>query len=451
MEEAEYSSGQRGVWRRRAARAVTALLAVYTIAVAVKIAVQTDRFQVNFQPYYYAALAFSQGQNPYDSEVTHELAGGRFVLPYAYPPLSLNLLRPFALAGYETSYRCFLALKCAALVLCLWLWQRKFLGSGVDNVFLFVCLIGFNYAIYWDIHAGNISFLAQTVLWLGLYAYVRGRLGWFIVLTAGASIFKYTPGFFLVLLLLVEGRKKWGWCAAGSAAFVLLHGASYVLYPELMPEFLKNIGEIQGLVPVEAGPVENFAGAPATWPLIKTLLTNLGGKLSLSVPHALPVLTFAALALTVCGITWVTMRRYPSAEPRERNLLLVVFACLVYLMLTPRLMVGEYAVGLLPAYYLIRRMRYVNASLLLVALMVPAPITGRSPGFKFLVETCTNYYPLLTVYAIWALGVYAHWRLRSDPCDGPGFTGRAREHRVDEVDGMDAPAFNDSAGGEFDE
>ena len=123
-------AGQQGVWRRRAARAVTALLAVYAIAVAVKIAVQTDRFQVNFQPYYYAALAFNQGQNPYDSEVTHALAGGRFVLPYAYPPLSLNLLRPFALAGYETSYRCFLALKCAALVLCLWLWQRKFLEGA---------------------------------------------------------------------------------------------------------------------------------------------------------------------------------------------------------------------------------------------------------------------------------------------------------------------------------
>jgi hypothetical protein len=439
-------AGQQGVWRRRAARAVTALLAVYAIAVAVKIAVQTDRFQVNFQPYYYAALAFNQGQNPYDSEVTHALAGGRFVLPYAYPPLSLNLLRPFALAGYETSYRCFLALKCAALVLCLWLWQRKFLGRGVDNVFLFVCLIGFNYAIYWDIHAGNISFLAQTVLWLGLYAYVRGRLGWFIVLTAGASIFKYTPGFFLVLLLLVEGRKKWGWCAAGGAVFVLLHGASYVLYPELMPEFLKNIGEIQGLVPVEAATVENFAGAPATWPLIKTLITRLSAKLAIPAPSALPVLVFAGVALTVCGITWVTVRRYPCSEPGERNRMLVVFACLVYLLLTPRLMVGEYAVGLLPAYYIIRRMRYVNASLLLVALMIPVPITGRSPGFKFLIETCTNYYPLLTVYAIWALGVYAHWTMHSDPCDGPGLTGRALERPEDAARGCSDPHRESSAG-----
>jgi len=74
-------AGQQGVWRRRAARAVTALLAVYAIAVAVKIAVQTDRFQVNFQPYYYAALAFNQGQNPYDSEVTCVFRRFRPVVP----------------------------------------------------------------------------------------------------------------------------------------------------------------------------------------------------------------------------------------------------------------------------------------------------------------------------------------------------------------------------------
>ena len=40
-----------------------------------------------------------------------------------------------------------------------------------------------------------------------------------------------------------------------------------------------------------------------------------------------------------------------------------------------------------------------------------------APGFKFLIETC-NYYPLLTVYAIWALGVYAHWTMHSDPAMG---------------------------------
>jgi len=230
------------------------------------------------------------------------------------------------------------------------------------------------------------------------------------------------------------------------AVFVLLHGASYVLYPELMPEFLKNIGEIQGLVPVEAATVENFAGAPATWPLIKTLITRLSAKLAIPAPSALPVLVFAGVALTVCGITWVTVRRYPCSEPGERNRMLVVFACLVYLLLTPRLMVGEYAVGLLPAYYIIRRMRYVNASLLLVALMIPAPITGRSPGFKFLIETCTNYYPLLTVYAIWALGVYAHWTMHSDPCDGPGLTGRALERPEDAARGCSDPHRESSAG-----
>jgi hypothetical protein len=386
---------------------------VYALAVVIKIAVQTDRFQVDFQPYYYAALAFSRDQNPYDSEVTRELAGGEFVLPYVYPPLTLNLLRPFALGSFETSYRCFLALKCVALGLCLWLWQRKFLGSGTDNLFLFVCLIGFNYAIYWDLHSGNISFLAQTVLWLGLYAYVRGWLGCFVALTVGASLFKYTPGFFLVLLLFVEGRKKWGWCAVGGAAFILLHGASYVLYPQLMPWFQENIGQIQGLVRVEGGPVENFAGAPATWPLVKTLFTNLGEKLSLSILNGLPVLVFGASALALCGITWKVLRDSPCTEPREYRLVQVVFACLVYLMLTPRLLVGEYTVGLLPAYYIIRRMRYAHASLLLVVLMAPAPITGRPPGFKFLVETCTNYYPLLTVYALWALGIYVLWRERS--------------------------------------
>ncbi|HQH51930.1 MAG TPA: glycosyltransferase family 87 protein [Candidatus Hydrogenedentes bacterium] len=406
MEQNEYAEAQRGIWRRRAARAFTVLLALCVFAMVAKIALETDVFQVNFRLYYYAALAFNRGLNPYDSEVTRELAGGKFVLPCAYPPLSLNLLRPFALLDYAASYRCFLLLKCAAFALCLWLWQRKFLDGGIDNVFLFVCLIGFNYAIFYDLQAGNVSSLAQTVLWLGLYAYTRGRLGWFVVCTVAASIFKFTPAFFLVLLLMTDGRKKWLWCAVGLAAFALLHGASYALYPDLTRAFLENTGKVQGMVSASSALAENFPGAPATWPLIKTLFIRAGERLGTPLPNTLPVLAFAVLVLAVFGVTWLALTRSAEPDSRRRNILFVVLACLVYLLVTPRLMLYEYVLGLLPAYYVVRRLRYVNAAFLLVVLMVPAPITGRAPAFNFLIETCTNYYPLLVVYVVWALCVY---------------------------------------------
>ena len=388
----------------------TALLILYALAVIVKMALEPELFQVNFRIYYYAAQAFSRGLDPYDSEVLHKLAGGKMVLPCGYPPLVLHVFKPLAWFDYVTSYRIFLLLKSVALIFLLWLWQNCFLQRGLDNVFLLVCLFGFNYALYYDFQAGNINLFEQLILWLGLYCYIRGRLGVFVILIVAAASFKLTPICFLGLLVMAKDKRKWMWLAGGSVFFAIVLAGSFLLYNDLSHAFLESIREMQGIVSADGeGTVSIVTQAPATWPLINLVFARGGEKIGIDIPKILPIMCFAAFLMMILCVTYFAFRVADEKDQRKRDILLVVLACFVYLMAMPRLLVYSYVIGLFPAYYVIRNLKRGGGVLLLITMMVVSTIPCRPPGFKFLVETLANYHPLLIVYFLWALCLYNIW------------------------------------------
>jgi Glycosyltransferase family 87 len=365
-------------------------------------------FQVNFRVYYYAAKSMAQGLNPYDASVL-ESSAGSFVLPCAYPPLMVNLYRPLAAFDYVTAYRLHLLVRAVALVFLVWLWHSAFLKRRFDGWFLLVCLIGFNNAIYWDFQAGNITLFEQALLWFGLYQFTRERIGLFTCCVVAASLCKITPMFFLILLPFARpSRKGWAWMIAGMAMFCAFHLINIGMYPDLWAAWRGNIGQVGGMVhPGDGQASTALVHSPATWPFINLLCHKVTTRLGMPTPTALPVVLFGAATAVVLGLSLAAIRKsMKSDSPDAAVHYLIDMACLVYLLMTPRLMVYSYVVGLLPAYRTALRIKPINAMAVLLLLMAIQTIEGRPPGMKLLYESLPAFLPLLIAYAIWVCAVW---------------------------------------------
>ncbi len=399
-------------WPRRLSVAVAMLVTLYALLVVVKIAREPRDFHVNFKIYYYAATALSQGQDPYDQDVLAGLAGGQYVLPYGYPPAPLHLFRPLALLDYATASAIFVIVKFAAFAFLMWLWQRVFLERSWDGPFFLLCLFGFNYTVYFDLQTGNISIFEQVLLWLGFYAYLREKYFPFVVCVVLAASFKITPVFFLVLLLFIEGRKKWYWAGAGAALFLLTLGLSWLLHADIVHGFFDNIDKMKGIVNVDQqAEIKDDWLVPATWPLLKALSGSVSGKVGVNLPSFVPLAVFAGICCAVLGVTTHAFLNKAPDDPRERRVFLIMFACIVYLLVTPRLMTYSYVLALAPAYYIVIRAGKIEGIAVLLALAAISTTSARPPGLKLLLEHNAAGYPLFLTYAIWLLAL---WYLYTD-------------------------------------
>jgi len=399
----EAGAPSRGARRRVLSTVLTALLAVYAAAVLAKMAVEPESFQFSFRMYYVAGQAFDQGENPYDRQVLSRLAGRPIYSGYVYPPITLNVVWLLARLDYVTAYRLYLGLKCVALVFLLWLWRTKLVAGQTDAVFWLVCLIGFNYAIYWDLSAGNISLFEQALLWLAFLSFMKGRLGAFGVCVATAAFFKLTLILFLVLLLFSKARTRWVWFFGAGTIFLLIELVSAALYPQFFADYLRSISGVVTQIDTEATVMYKY---PATWPLIKSLTAALGQKVGMTIPPALQLLAYGAVVLGVTGMSGCALWFARGKERGDPRLALVVMCCFVYVLTVPRLMNYSYIVLLVPAYLVMRELRYVPAVALLLVLMAVSTTGARPPGFRAAAEMLGEYYPLTCAYILWACYLY---------------------------------------------
>ncbi|MGO9569880.1 MAG: glycosyltransferase family 87 protein [Desulfomonilaceae bacterium] len=180
---------------------------LFWVALIMRVALSSEPSQWDVEVYYYSAKAFSLGLNPYDPSNVCAVAGKWepecLYLPYY--PLSVFLLKPFALLSFEQAKLVFFLLKCTAFFYLLFLWQVKFMDGSPDPVFLVFCLLGFNAALFLDWRSGNVSLLEQALIWTGFLAFVRGKITLFCAFIGLAAIFKLTPLLFGGLLLLHQG------------------------------------------------------------------------------------------------------------------------------------------------------------------------------------------------------------------------------------------------------
>ncbi|MCK4857133.1 MAG: DUF2029 domain-containing protein [candidate division Zixibacteria bacterium] len=246
---------------------VLALLFLYCLVVVYNVVAKEKQW--DFQTFYYAAQAHSEGENPYDVAILSQTAGKEIDLPFVYPPVALYLFRPFALFDYQSAYVLFFILKLAAFTLLILLWRRHFLcDNNYYVVLLLLFVLAFRETTIRDIYAGNVSSFEQLLIWLGFLFFLDRKPFAFAILIVASALFKVTSILFLLLLLLDRDRRSLVALAAVTLAFGGLHLITYLAKPNLFTSFLANVGSLDergSINPASLALIRDILDAASRW------------------------------------------------------------------------------------------------------------------------------------------------------------------------------------------
>jgi hypothetical protein len=342
----------------------------------------------DFETYWYAATAWMQGLNPYDTEVLARLALRPVGMPFLYPPITLPLLLPLTFLSFARAAQIWLLLKIVLLVPLILLW-RKYFVPGVSLLLLaVVAVLGFNAACVWDLRTGNVAIVEEFLLWSGFAAYAMDRRRLFAVCVVAASLFKLFPILFLGLLLVPSRKSKPGWgLAAGSfAVFAALALLPTWLGPGWAQDFWRRM------------PAERPWGVvnPSALGLIDTLLGDHAAPLTAPPYRALGL--WIAYEALLAGTSVPALRRlWRRRDPREW----VPAAAILYALFVPRMMVYSYMLVIVPALALMAPLASRIGGMgsvagLLVAQALLWPALGWPPGNPW-----SANFAFLTLLACW--------------------------------------------------
>jgi Glycosyltransferase family 87 len=358
-------------WLRPAALVLVAAVCAYYVALG-------TRNAWDLETYYFAARALREGLDPYRLASLSAIAGKSIELPFLYPPAVLSLFLPLTPFPVQAATYLWLGAQCALALGLVWLWRKQFLPDTPLDLLVLVTLLGFNAALLWALRTGNLALLTTVLLWAGLVAYARGRLTAAAVLIAIGGAFKIIP---LVLLALVAlgpvGRGK-DRAAAVICAGLVLAALLAVSWP-LLPEWA---GAVQRSLAFErpTGEVNpSLLGLLDGW----TPRGGAGGGPALAV--------YAVFSLAILGLSIRPLARLRRDGASDAWIMLGV---LVWLLVSPRVMVYSWVMAVPPAVFIIRRrvgshalrsLAYGCVVLQGVARFLPGPPPGSLAGLSFFV------------------------------------------------------------------
>ena len=185
-----------------------AVVVVYCLLIFRKVTVIRLNLQWDLEVYRAAGKAILGGGNPMDV-VSGE--GLKFYYPItAWPFCALT-----AMFGKVNAYFLFLYVKVFALATLCWNWSRNCIiphsplcsSVGPAWVLVFVCIFGFNGAIYQDLMSGNVAIFEQLFLWLGFVYALREKWGRYVFFVTLAASFKGVLFVFLGIPLVMAGLR----------------------------------------------------------------------------------------------------------------------------------------------------------------------------------------------------------------------------------------------------
>ncbi|HYJ32991.1 MAG TPA: glycosyltransferase family 87 protein [Candidatus Binatia bacterium] len=322
----------------------------------------------DFETYYFAGAAFRAGLNPYSLENLTRVARRTVTLPFLYPPATLALFAPMSLLPKAVAAGAWLGFKGVLAAFLVWLWRREFLRGSDPSRLVVVLALGFDRSVAWDLRTGNVALLEIAILWIALAAFVRGRDALAGYLIALGSIFKLLPvGLLGVLAAAPRPRPVRAALIAGSAAFLAV---AVSLPPGLAAEWRAAI--------VHASPNARLAIEvnPSALGLSDWLFGALGAPAA-SVPF-LAMGAYLAFAAAILLLSLEPLRRARASSTRVETAMIAV---LLWLLLSPRLMVYSFAMAIAPVLYAIETRVRTEAWRWLAALLVCAQAAIRlAPG-----------------------------------------------------------------------
>ncbi|ADG82270.1 glycosyltransferase family 87 protein [Thermincola potens] len=356
--------------KKMGAKILLFLLCVLLGCVILFFGSKQEAVQWDFNTYYYAGKAWSEGFNPYNKDVLSVVSKGAAVFDYVYSPITLPVFSLIALMDFRQAFIFYLVLKIAAWVVLNRIWVNAFLGRDTNFLFYLFGLVAFNCSFLADLLAGNIAVFEQLLLWVAFFCYLQGWLMLFCLFIVVVSLFKITPLFFLVLLLFVPDRRKYLYLVGSLAGFALIMALSYAVQPWLFQGFLDNMQKLNNLA-YERGLVN-----PAVLPLLKDIVRVWEQKLNIPIPGQVSWLLYFFFVSTVLYISRrsiVLLLKNEQIGNEQKGLVYIFLACFVFALIVPRFKNYSYIMLILPAYYVLKNIgQSVKVPFLFVITMVPS-------------------------------------------------------------------------------
>ncbi|HRZ87338.1 MAG TPA: glycosyltransferase family 87 protein, partial [bacterium] len=300
--------------------------------------------------------------------------------------------RFFTLFSYTTAFSVFLACKLGAVAALLWLWRTRFLDEGRSGLFFLFCLFAFNGALFIDLYNGNIAVFEQLLLWTAFGFLLNGRSALFCVFVLIAASCKITPLFFLALLLFAGDPKGKIYLAVSLGLFAGFHLSTFLAMRVEPAGFLQNAFFAMGSAG-EGGVIN---------PSILSLVRELLRMFSCGYPFA-QALLFAAAVSAVLWISCRAFARCAFAGRDDRLRFAVLFACVVYALVVPRMKDYSYVILIVPAFVIFWRCDGIGSAVPLIAMSSfctrPDTLPLLNAGFM----VAWKYYPLALAFVVWGL------------------------------------------------
>ena len=357
--------------------------------------INEQKFQWDFHMQYHSAEIFSEGGNPYNSEILKKVTGNS--LWYAYPPATLFFYRIFTAADYSNAYRIFLSLKIVILILLVILWRKTFLSekSGYD-LYLFI-ILSFNSTIFLDMRAGNINMLEEMMIWLAFYFYLNHKYFLFCVFILLSASFKMTPVVFIALILCTNYKNKYFLFANSAIAFLGYLVIQYAISPPMFLSFVKG---------ANATLVEGGIISPSTISIIYNICNLLSRESGLPIPGYVPALIFTFVAFWILFFSAKSYILLRINRETENEKIILFLACLVYALLHPRMKDYAYMLLIVPSYYIINKTTYQKTYFFLFFASICSAENITLPGLSTVYFIIWSHYPLIIAYLIWGLYIF---------------------------------------------
>lgn len=381
------------------------LMVLLCIAIGIHISLHPDSFQWDLKRYYYGALAYSAGLNPYITQNLVYISHGQNVYDFVYPPPSLQFFQLLTLVDYSKAFNIFLYGKLILLFALVYLWVKEFLPAETDPLFYLFCAVAFNSAFYWDIRSGNLIIIEQFLIWTAFSMYLKRRIILFCFFILIAAILKISPILFLFLLWFSKEKKWIFYSIATMALFGILFLIPYLSAPVQFQGFLHNIRIID----------ERGIFDPCTLPLLRDLFTILAIKTGLTLSPAIPFILYFIISLIIVVVSWRAYCILKIKENQETEKLLIFLFCVVYALILPHFKPYSYILLIIPAYFIMKR---IHSKVIYTTIMVLstffAYLFNMTDWYITTIQKQQNihvyllgYATLVLAYVIWGLYIYA--------------------------------------------
>jgi len=327
----------------------TAIAWALALTILVKIALGVGIFQWDIQVYHSAPNVLETGDSPYyQSTVATVVPKG---LSFLYPPITLYAFKPLANLSYEHAHTAWFLAKLAALGLLLLLWHKQFERLNASWTMVFFFMLAFNATLLRDLTAGNISIFEQLAIWTAFCLLIRGRPYEAGALLAVLAQFKLMPVVFLGLLLVIGPPGRWKPFVTSVTIFLILLGLNYVLMPTLTTDYVASFFSANPNID-ERGDIN-----PSSLALIRTIfdwLSHHGFVGASGLANVVYALYVTVVGAAVLWFAIIHRSRLSSLDP----VLLIYCACVLFVLVMPRVKDYTYILLLMPALFVLRRSEF---------------------------------------------------------------------------------------------